>query len=67
MTELISLDGDADACTETRDIASRKLALIERRITDLVAIQDALRRLVRQCDTKGSDTFCPIIDALGTT
>lgn len=71
VAELITLDGGTGtgtgACAETRDIASRKLALIERRIADLVAMQGALRRLVRQCDAGGPDTFCPIIDALAAT
>lgn len=67
VAELITLDGGTGACAETRDVASRKLALIEQRVADLVAMQGALRRLVRQCDASGPDTFCPIIDALGAT
>jgi MerR family mercuric resistance operon transcriptional regulator len=60
---LLALDA-ACACKETRALAERKLALIERKIIDLAAMQKALGALVQQCDAGGGGPNCPIIDVL---
>lgn len=60
---LLRLD-QARACAETRALAARKLALIERKLTDLAAMRDALAGLVRECDTGGGRGACPIIHVL---
>jgi MerR family mercuric resistance operon transcriptional regulator len=52
------------ACGETRELAARKLALIERKLADLMAMRDALKDLVRQCDEGEGQRSCPIIHVL---
>jgi MerR family mercuric resistance operon transcriptional regulator len=51
-------------CAETRSLAKEKLGLIERKISDLCAMQDALNKLVRACGTGRNGRGCPIIEAL---
>lgn len=60
---LLQLD-EIDACAKTRTLAARKLALIEQKITQLVTIRDALKKLVRQCDKNLKSGRCPIIEIL---
>jgi MerR family mercuric resistance operon transcriptional regulator len=62
---LLRLDA-AHACTETRDLAARKLQIIEQKVADLTAIRKALAKLMRQCDSLDGTGACPIIDALTT-
>ncbi len=45
-------------------MASRKLVLIEQKITDLAAMREVLSGLVRQCDAGDGGVACPIIDML---
>jgi MerR family transcriptional regulator, mercuric resistance operon regulatory protein len=56
----------AQACAETRELASRKLQGIDSKLADLAAIRQALAQLVRQCDVNGSADVCPIIHSLAT-
>lgn len=51
-------------CAETRGVAEEKAKLVERKIADLRAIQDALRKLIRACDAGGRGRGCPIIETL---
>ncbi len=60
---LLDLD-DARACAETRALAARKLASIDRKLADLAAMREALAALIRQCDAAGSARPCPIIGVL---
>lgn len=60
---LLRLD-QARACAETRELAARKLDLINRKINDLTSMRDALDALTRQCDGRAEQTPCPIIQAL---
>ncbi len=60
---LLSLDA-ARACGETRALAVRKLDLIDRKMTDLSAMRQALGSLAQQCDAGDSHASCPIIDVL---
>lgn len=60
---LLRLD-EACACSETRELAVRKLALIERKLADLRAMRDVLKELVHQCDEGAGQTPCPIIRSL---
>jgi MerR family mercuric resistance operon transcriptional regulator len=55
---------DSDACTKTRDLAARKLALIEQKISELTNMRGALSKLVDQCDRKLERDACPIIEIL---
>ena len=43
---------DTEACAKNRALAARKLALIEKKISELVTMRDALAKLVDQCDRK---------------
>lgn len=60
---LLTLD-QANACTETRDLALRKRELIEEKITDLQQMHTALSHLVQQCEVGRNGAACPIIDVL---
>lgn len=62
---LLDLD-EAGACGETRELAARKLHLIESKLADLTAMRQALSKLMRACDSVGSSGACPIIHALAT-
>ena len=66
LTEITGLLGleDAHACAETRDLASRKLTLIEDKMADLAAMRQALADLVHQCDSGAKGSSCPIIQVL---
>ena len=54
---------DAPNCRGAREVAARKLEVVNARVMDLRRIQSALHRLVAQCDT-GRKPTCPIIEAL---
>jgi MerR family mercuric resistance operon transcriptional regulator len=60
---LLTLE-QANACTETRDLALRKRELIEAKIRDLEQMHLALGQLVQQCDVGRHGAACPIIDVL---
>ena len=60
---LLQLD-EARACAETRELADRKLRVIDSKLADLKAMRKALAKLVRQCDAPDSKGRCPIIHAL---
>ena len=55
---------EARACAETRELADRKLQVIDSKLADLKAMRKALAQLVRQCDAPGGTNCCPIIHAL---
>jgi MerR family mercuric resistance operon transcriptional regulator len=55
------------ACAETRAVAARKVALIDRKLADLAAMRAALADLVTQCDAnqaEQTEVACPIIVSL---
>jgi MerR family transcriptional regulator, mercuric resistance operon regulatory protein len=60
---LLELD-EAHACVETRDLAARKLEVIESKLVDLKAMRKALASLLRECDTGSAKGTCQIIHAL---
>jgi MerR family mercuric resistance operon transcriptional regulator len=45
-------------------LATCKLTLIEQKTADLVAMQQLLGGLVRQCDAGDDGAICPIIETL---
>ena len=53
-----------DACAKTRDLATRKLALIEQKISELANMRDALSKLVSRCDGRLKRDGCPILEVL---
>jgi MerR family mercuric resistance operon transcriptional regulator len=60
---LLTLDA-ACTCRETRALAVRKLALIEKKMVDLAALRQILGALVQECDAGDGGAACPIIDVL---
>lgn len=56
----------ARACNATRELAARKLELIEDKLADLTAMRQALAGLMRECDAGSAAGGCPIIHALAT-
>ena len=54
---------DGEHCAETKSIAQRKLKLVEEKLSDLAAIQTALKRLIRSCQRTPGGQGCPIIDS----
>lgn len=59
---LLHLDA-ASACAETRELAARKLRLIEEKLTELRAMREGLADLVGKCG-KRTNRPCPIIQML---
>jgi len=55
---------DGRSCSTARELAERKLAVVEDRLKDLSALRDQLSNLVRRCRTERGKVHCPLIDAL---
>jgi MerR family copper efflux transcriptional regulator len=63
--ELLSLRVDAQTtCEDVRARAEAKIADVEDKIKSLQRMKKALVRLTRECNARGSDSECPILDAL---
>lgn len=60
---LLKLEGSR-TCADTRDLAAKKLAMVESKISDLLAMKTALAGMVSRCDSGAWDGGCPIIQAL---
>lgn len=56
---------DDQHCAETRELAERKLTIVEEKMADLAAIQSTLKTLIASCAETSGDCGCPIIDNLG--
>ncbi len=63
IAHLLTLEG-SQTCSSTRDLAAKKLAMVEAKLSDLLAMKTALATMVSRCDTEHSSTGCPIIQAL---
>lgn len=63
IADLVRLD-DGTHCTEAHAIAAHKLTAVRVRLRDLLRIEKALARLVRQCETRRGTIRCPLIDSL---
>lgn len=62
--ELLAMSGNPDqSCTEADAIARRHLAEVERRIGQLVALREELRRMVDEC-SHGRVAECRVIQVL---
>ena len=61
--ELLLLE-DGQSCRETRQLAERKLALIEVRIADLSRMRRLLKGLIAECAEGRRPRSCPIIATL---
>jgi MerR family mercuric resistance operon transcriptional regulator len=55
---------DGRSCSAARELAERKLAVVEDRLKDLSALRKQLTSLVRRCRTERGKIHCPLIDAL---
>lgn len=55
---------DGTHCEETRELAERKLAVVERKLADLTAIRDVLGELITACRRGSAATGCSIIESL---
>jgi len=63
--ELLSLSAAPESgCREVRDRAHEKIADIEVRVDQLLAMKKALEGLVEECSGVGPSTQCPILAAL---
>jgi len=65
IANLLALEGGRN-CRKTRDLAERKLAIVESRLTDLNRLRRTLRELIARCDTSRGKVSCPIIAALSS-
>jgi MerR family mercuric resistance operon transcriptional regulator len=63
IADLVKLD-DGTQCREAHAIAVQKLAAVRARLHDLRSIENALARLVRQCETRRGAVRCPLIESL---
>lgn len=63
IANLLKLEG-AQTCVETRGLAVKKLAMVEEKLSDLLAMKTALASMVARCDSEHSGARCPIIEAL---
>src|SRR4249920_2984955 len=55
---------DGQSCRETRLLAEQKLAVIERRLTDLTRVRRVLKGLIAECTEGKRPRSCPIIVTL---
>ncbi len=65
IASLLALE-DGRSCRETRELAGRKLAIVESRLTDLNRLRKTLRELIARCDTSRGKVSCPIISVLSS-
>jgi MerR family mercuric resistance operon transcriptional regulator len=63
IASLLKLEG-SQTCASTRDLAARKLAMVEAKLSDLLAMKTALATMVSRCDNEHLSAGCPIIQAL---
>jgi MerR family mercuric resistance operon transcriptional regulator len=63
IASLLRLEG-SQTCASTRELAARKLAMVEAKICDLLAMKTALATMVSRCDNEDPSASCPMIQAL---
>lgn len=63
IASLLKLEG-SQTCSNTRDLAAKKLAMVEAKLSDLLAMKTALATMVARCDSEHPGAGCPIIQAL---
>ncbi|MDN5874207.1 MAG: MerR family transcriptional regulator [Sinobacteraceae bacterium] len=64
--ELLSISAERDVGA-AKSAATRKLALVDSRLTELHRIRDALAELIEDCPGHGQAENCPILAALNDT
>jgi MerR family mercuric resistance operon transcriptional regulator len=65
VANLLALE-DGRNCGQARELARRKLDLVESRLADLTRLRKTLRELIAQCDVIGGKVSCPIISVLAS-
>lgn len=55
------------SCRATRELAVKKLRLVEGRIEELRDLRKELSRLISACDRNSEDTRCPVIERLASS
>ena len=63
ISSLLKLEG-SQTCASTRDLAAKKLAMVEAKLSDLLAMKTALATMVSRCDSEHTSAGCPIIQTL---
>jgi MerR family mercuric resistance operon transcriptional regulator len=63
VANLLKLEG-SQICAVTRLIAAKKLATVEAKISDLIAMRTALSHRLSLCDREDAGSSCPIIQSL---
>lgn len=65
--ELLELaDGGPSSCATVRDLASGRIADLQRQIDHLAAMREALARLVDTCEQPRERRECPLLEAIDT-
>lgn len=52
------------SCHATRDLAAKKLSIIDTRIRELRCLRKELADLIAECDANSEDSMCPVIERL---
>ena len=55
---------DGTHCSEAAELAALRLADVRARLADLMRMEAALSKLVRECGAHRGDVSCPLIAAL---
>ena len=63
ISSLLKLEG-SQTCASTRELAAKKLEMVEAKLSDLLAMKTALATMVSRCDSEHPSAGCPIIQAL---
>jgi len=62
--ELLTLSAGRGSRAQVKGLAERRLADLERKLKELTAVRDTLRRYARSCSGHGPVAGCPIIEAV---
>lgn len=63
IASLLRLEG-AQTCATTQELATKKLAMVDNKINDLLAMKTALTNMIGRCQRNDRSDGCPIIQAL---
>lgn len=51
-------------CSKVQELANKKLIAVQKKMADLLLLEQALEEHLRQCHSNVDDSRCPIIDSL---
>ncbi len=63
VANLLALE-DGRNCKQARELAEKKLTLVEVRLSDLNRMRGALKALIAECEARGGRLTCPMIATL---